>query len=166
MNSMWIIAIVIGALIIAGLAFYAGRLIWQVKEQNQAIAAKRAELAEKRLARNAKLSDSIHLLAKAMKEGQCEYSEGCLRVWVLMSQYSFDQERDLQAHYPGVYAMYDAVKDLPTHEARKKYSKKEIFKQDSVRWRKEKELEADILEDAEKILTEFTADPNSKHVFM
>ena len=62
--------------------------------------------------------------------------------------------------------MYDAVKDLPTHEARKKYSKKEIFKQDSARWRKEKELEADILADAEKILSEFTADPNSKHVFM
>ncbi|WP_105188557.1 DUF2489 domain-containing protein [Pseudoalteromonas sp. T1lg48] len=166
MNGLWIIALVIGALIIAGLAFYAGRLLWQVREQNQRLAKQQAEYAQKRAARNAKLSDSINLIAKAMKEGQCEYSEGCLRVWVLMSQHTSAQELDLEVEYPGVFAMYEAVKDLPTHEARKKYSKKEIFKQDSARWRKEQELEEQILVDSEKLVLQFSADPNTKHVFM
>ncbi|WP_105253250.1 DUF2489 domain-containing protein [Pseudoalteromonas sp. T1lg75] len=166
MTSPWIIALIIGALIVAGLAFYAGRLLWQVREQNQRLAKQQAEYAQKRAARNAKLSDSINLIAKAMKEGQCEYSEGCLRVWVLMSQHSCAQELNLEVEYPGVFAMYEAVKDLPTHDARKKYSKKEIFKQDSARWRKEQELEEQILADSEKLVMHFDADPNSKHVFM
>ncbi|MEM0516180.1 DUF2489 domain-containing protein [Pseudoalteromonas sp. YIC-827] len=166
MSGPWIIALIFGALIIAALAFYAGRLLWQVREQNQRLEKQQAEYAKKRAARNAKLSDSINLIAKAMKEGQCEYSEGCLRVWVLMSQHSKAQEADLEAEYPGVFAMYEAVKDLPTHEARKKYSKKEIFKQDSARWRKEQELEEQILADSEKLVMDFDADPNSKHVFM
>ena len=166
MSALWLIAMIVGVVIIAGLAFYAGRLLWQVREQNRLVEQKRAEYAQKRAARNAKLSDSINLIAKAMKEGQCEYSEGCLRVWVLMSQYQFEHEITLEQTYPGVFAMYEAVKDLPTHEARKKYSKKEIFKQDSARWRKEKELEEQILKDSEKLVQEFAADPNSKHVFM
>ncbi|MEO2268762.1 DUF2489 domain-containing protein [Pseudoalteromonas pernae] len=166
MSAVWLIAIIIGTLIIAGLAFYAGRLLWQVREQNRLVEKKREQYAQKRAARNAKLSDSINLIAKAMKEGQCEYSEGCLRVWVLMSQYQFEQEVTLESEYPGVFAMYEAVKDLPTHEARKKYSKKEIFKQDSARWRKEQELEEQILKDSAKLVQEFAADPSTKHVFM
>ena len=48
-----------------------------------------------------------------MNEKQCDYSEGCLRIWVLMSQYSFDTERDLTSAYPGIYKMYDVVKEMP-----------------------------------------------------
>lgn len=166
MSAMWITALVLGVIIVAALAFYAGRLLWQLREQKRVIAKHKAQLAQKREERNLKLSDSINLIAKAMQQGQCEYSEGCLRVWVLMSQYSFDSEQDLTEQYPGVYEMYEAVKELPTHEARKKYSKKDIFKQDSARWRKEKELEPKILVDVDKIVQRFDADPNSKHVFM
>ncbi|TMS63900.1 DUF2489 domain-containing protein, partial [Pseudoalteromonas sp. S1941] len=95
---------------------------------------------------------------------QCEYSEGCLRVWVLISQYSFDEEVDLQQSYPGVYQMYDEVKEMPTHDARKKYSKKEIFKMDSQRWRAEERLEAEILQDCEKLIVRFKAAAGSENV--
>lgn len=165
MSTAWIIAFIVGAIIIAGLAFYAGKLLFQLKVQNQKIAKLKAERAEKIAARNAKLADSINLIARAMKEKQCEYSEGCLRIWVLMSQYQFDEAVDLSQEYENVFKMYDVVKEMPTHDARKKYSKKEIFKLDSVRWKAEQELEEGILVEAEKIIARFPADPSAKHVF-
>lgn len=165
---MWVAAIVVGALIIAGLAFYAGKLLWQLKVQKDTIAKLQQEqkekLARSRQERNAKLSDSINLIAKAMQQKQCEYSEGCLRVWVLMSQYSFDEETELSQSYPGVHEMYEEVKEMPTHEARKKYSKKEIYKMDAQRWRAEERLEAQILEDCEKLLSRFKPLPGSENV--
>ncbi|PCK30799.1 DUF2489 domain-containing protein [Pseudoalteromonas piscicida] len=168
MNTAWIIAIIIGALIIAGLAFYAGKLLWQLKVQKEQIAKyrekKAAELEVSRQKRNEKIADSVNLIARAMKEKQCEYSEGCLRVWVLISQYSFDEDVDLQQTYPGVYQMYDEVNEMPTHDARKKYSKKEIFKMDSQRWRAEERLEADILKDCEKLIERFKAAAGSENV--
>ena len=42
MSTTLIIAIVIGAAIIAGLAFYAGQLLYKLKEQNKLIAKKQA----------------------------------------------------------------------------------------------------------------------------
>lgn len=168
MNTAWIIAIIIGALIIAGLAFYAGKLLWQLKVQKEQIAKHReqkaAELEKSRQQRNGKIADSVNLIARAMKEKQCEYSEGCLRVWVLISQYSFDEDVDLQQSYPGIYQMYDEVKEMPTHDARKKYSKKEIFKMDSQRWRAEERLEAEILQDCEKLIVRFKAAAGSENV--
>jgi len=85
-------------------------------------------------------------------------------VWVLISQYSFDEELALETTYPGVFEMYDEVKEMPTHEARKKYSKKEIFKMDTKRWRAEERLEAQILKDCDKLLKEFKALPGSENV--
>lgn len=165
MNIAWIIAITVGVAIIAGLAFYAGRLLVQVKAQQEKQAKELAKRQKKIAERNAKLSDSINLIARAMKEKQCEYSEGCLRIWVLMSQYQFSQAVELEKEYEHVFKMYDVVKDMPTHDARKKYSKKEIFKMDSKRWRMEKELEEGILAEAAKLEEFFPADPNTKHVF-
>lgn len=165
MSSIWVIAIIVAVLIVAALSFYAGKLLFQVKVQKEKQQKQIEKLKVKVAERNAKLADSINLIARAMKEKQCEYSEGCLRVWVLMSQYQFNEQVDLETEYQHVFQMYDVVKDMPTHDARKKYSKKEIFKMDSERWRKEKELEHGILADADKLQAYFPADPNTKHVF-
>lgn len=168
MTSSWYVAIVVGALIIAGLAFYAGQLLWQVKTQRENMAKQqakaKAELETKRAERNAKLADNINLIARAMKEKQCEYSEGCLRVWVLMSQYSFETQRDLQTEFSGIFKMYEEVKEMPTHDARKKYSKKEIFKMDSQRWRAEERLADEITADCEKLIGEFHPLPGQENV--
>ncbi|MBQ4834186.1 DUF2489 domain-containing protein [Pseudoalteromonas sp. MMG010] len=168
MSSALIIALLIGAAIIAGLAFYAGQLLYKLNSQKKLIVKKRVEqqqkLEQSRLTRNAKLADSIHLIARAMAQEQCEFSEGCLRIWVLMSQYSFAQERDLTQAYAGIFKMYEVVKEMPTHDARKKYSKKEIFKLDTARWRAEQNLSDEIKADCEKIISEFKAAPGSENV--
>ncbi|MEL0633012.1 DUF2489 domain-containing protein [Pseudoalteromonas carrageenovora] len=168
MSTALIIALFVGAAIIAGLAFYAGQLLYKLSAQKKLIAKTQAEqqkkLKKSRLERNAKLADSIHLIARAMNEEQCEFSEGCLRIWVLMSQYAFEDERDLTVQYPGIFEMYEVVKEMPTHDARKKYSKKEIFKQDTARWRAEEKLNDAIKADCAKIITEFKAAPGSDKV--
>lgn len=165
MNAIWVIAIIIAAAIVAGLAFYAGKLLFQLKVQKEKQQAQIEKLKVKAAERNAKIADSINLIARAMKEKQCEYSEGCLRIWVLMSQYQFSETVDLETEYQHVFKMYDVVKEMPTHDARKKYSKKEVFQMDSKRWRAEKELEEGILAEAAKLEVYFPADPNTKHVF-
>jgi hypothetical protein len=163
-STFWIIAFIVGALIVAALAFYAGTLLRQVKDQNTKITEHKAKLKAQQAQKNTKLADSINLIAKAMKEKQCEYSEGCLRVWVLMSQYVFESESNIETQYPAILKMYDVVKDMPTHDARKKYSKKEIFKMDSARWKAEKDLEDEIQKDLEKVVLQFKADPNAKTI--
>ncbi|MBE0369722.1 DUF2489 domain-containing protein [Pseudoalteromonas sp. MMG013] len=168
MSITWVLLIALGVIIVASLSFYAGKLLWQLKVQKAKIASKQieqqAKLQKAREKRNANLADSINLIARAMKEKQCEYSEGCLRIWVLISQYSFDKEIVLSDIYPGIYQMYEEVKDMPTHESRKKYSKKDIFKMDKQRWRAEERLESAIIIDCEKLATEFQALPNSENV--
>ena len=140
----------LAAVIIAGLAFYAGQLLWQVKQQKLQQELER----QKRLDY---LTHSISHIAKAMQAEQCDYSEGVLRIWVLLDHYNKEQTnpRDYATSYPGFASLYDVVKDMPTHEARKKYDKREIHKMDLQRWRAEKELEEEINKDLNGILEEF-----------
>jgi len=147
---MLYILISIGALIIAGLGFYAGQLLWQVQQQKQ----KQEEESQKR---KDYLTHSISHIAKAMQAEQCEYSEGVLRIWVLLDHYNKEitEPKDYANLYPGFATLYEIIKDMPTHDARKKYDKKEIAKLDMRRWRAEKEHEEQIGEDLDKLLKEF-----------
>lgn len=147
---MWYVISALAVIIVSGLAFYAGRLLWKLKEQNEAVANEKAK-------KEKYLVDSISHIAKAMREKQCEYSEGVLRIWVLLDHYNSGKEspKDYAALYPGFAKLYDVVKDMPTHEARKKFSKKEIFEMDSKRWAAEKEYEQQIDTDLEVLLKEF-----------
>lgn len=148
--------IALGVILVGGLAFYAGQLLWQVKQQNLV----KQEQKDKRLKY---LTDSISFIAKAMKEEQCELSEGVLRIWVLLDHYNSEQEapKDYPALYPGFAALYDVVKDMPTHEARKKQGKQERFKMDVARWDAEKEHNEQIVADISNIMNEFNYQPSS-----
>jgi len=140
----------LGVVVIAGLAFYAGQLLWQLKEQK----ITQQEQKNKRLNY---LTDSIAYIAKAMKEEQCDLSEGVLRIWVLLDHYNSEQQepKDYPNLYPGFAALYDVIKDMPTHEARKKQGKQERFKMDVQRWDAEKDNGEQIAVDIEGIMSEF-----------
>lgn len=147
---MWYVLIALAVLIVVGLAFYAGQLLWKVKAQNEAVAAEKEK-------KQKYLTDSISHIAKAMKEKQCEYSEGVLRIWVLLDHYNRAQSepKNYPEVYPGFAKLYDVVKDMPTHEARKKFSKKDIFKMDTQRWEAEKQYEQQIDTDLDVLMKEF-----------
>lgn len=147
----WVL-VVLAALIVAALAFYAGMLLWQLqqqtKQQQQQLLMAQQQKAEKQRY----LTESIILICRAMLEQQCELSEGALRVWVLLDHLVPERQPDPVSSYPGLHQMYQVVKDMPTHEARKQQSKQQIFNQDKIRLAAEQELKDFILADAKALL--------------
>lgn len=137
MISPWLIAALLGGVIIVGLAGYAGVLLARLRQQNH-----KRERAIAR--RNARIVDSIRVIAMAVREDQCNLSEGAIRLTNLLNTLQFSQPRDFNREYPGLYGLYDKVKDMPTHEARKQYKRNEIMRMDLDRAGFEHELEGQI----------------------
>lgn len=148
MTSTVFAAFVVAAVLIVALAFYAGSLLWRVQQQSKAA---QLELAEKRQY----LRDSIILICKAMLAEQCELSEGALRVWVLLDHLAPEHKLDPITSYPGLYQMYQVVKDMPTHKARKAQDKALTQQQDVLRLKAEQDLKPLILIDADTLLKRF-----------
>ena len=96
MTFNWVLATVAAVLILAGLSFYLGRLLWLLKQQQ----LERQKLVD---AKNADLTQSIVLIAKAMREEQCELSEGALRIWVLLDHLQLANKPDAVQAYPGLF---------------------------------------------------------------
>lgn len=142
------VAAAFGVVIVVALAFYAGRLLGQLKQQNQ---RRDAALAK----RNENLHESIVTIAKAMEQGQCPLSEGALRLVVLLDLRVESLEAKYASRYPALHDMYERIKHMPTHEARKQYPKQEIRKMDAEREGYEQELENVILNDVRQLLKDF-----------
>lgn len=143
------LALILGVIIIAVLAFIAGRLLSQLQLQNK----RRDEAVGKR---NERLHESIVTIAKAMDQGQCPLSEGALRLVVLLDLRVEPSEVNYAQRYTGLHTMYERIKHMPTHEARKQYPKAEIRKMDNEREGYEKELEDVILADVRQLLKDFS----------
>jgi hypothetical protein len=144
----WILVTLAAVLILAGLSFYLGRLLWLIHQQQ----LKQQQLINNK---NAELTESIVLIAKAMREAQCELSEGALRIWVLLDHLQLPNKADAVQTYPGLHKMYQVVKDMPTHQARKERDKKEIRHLDHLREQAEIDLKTEILADVDKLLQFF-----------
>ena len=110
---MWPIILSIIALgIIAGVSFYAFKLLRKLREQNILI-------KQTKIARTKRLKESMVIIAKAMQNGDCNHSEGVIRLSMLLLPFG----QSLQP-YQAMYALYNIVKEMPTHEARKALLKK------------------------------------------
>lgn len=148
MSNTTLMLLVGAAVIVAALAFYAGRLLWQLQQQTKQQQQKKAEKEQY-------LRDSIVLICKAMLEQQCELSEGALRLWVLLDHLVPEHKPDPVQSYAGLHRMYQVVKDMPTHKARKQQDKELTRQQDDVRLQAEQELKEFILADTAALLARF-----------
>lgn len=135
---------IIAALILLGMAAYAVYLLLAVKKQNQAIKAAQQQARQARVAR---LTESIEIIAKAMQSGDCNLSEGVLRLKMLLDPLSNSLK-----NYPAMFALYETVQDMPTHEARRELKKNERMKLDLTRESKEVELETEIQTELNQLL--------------
>lgn len=144
-----------GAVIVAGLAFYAGVLLWRLQQQGIAQKQERLRLEKQAQQKREYLTDSIVLICRAMLEEQCELSEGALRLWVLLDHLVPQRQPDPVTTYPGLHQMYQVVKDMPTHDARKQQSKQQTFLQDKQRIKAEHDLKDFILADTKALLQRF-----------
>ncbi|OOF78588.1 hypothetical protein BKG96_05280 [Rodentibacter caecimuris] len=138
---IWIIILgLLGVFVIATLSWYALRLLKQVKQQKQA-------LLQAKMARATRLKESIEIIAKAMKSKECNHSEGVIRLTMLLMPFG----KNLQP-YPSMMQLYEIVRDMPTHEARKTLEKKERLRLDLKRESAEAKFEQDILEELQQLL--------------
>ena len=145
---MNIVFLLVALFIVAGLAFYAGSLLFKLRTQQQL----RYQKTQQRIR---KISESIQTIAKALEQQQCNLSEGCIRLFHLLEALPVKDKPDFSQQFSGLYSLYNHVKDLPTHEARKAQPKKQTKQQDLQREELEAQLETQILNDV-AVLKTFT----------
>lgn len=148
LSDYWLYFI-IALIVIIPLAIYAGMLLSQLKKQaaEQAVAAQEQQLALKE--HDTKIFNSVVIIVRAMKEEQCDISEGCWRLSVLLDSLRLSSE--LNTLFPSVYELYNAIKHMPILEERKKLEKKDRMKLDFKRIKLEADLAPKIQSDIEQL---------------
>jgi len=155
MNEYWLIALVLAVIIIASLAFYAGKLLKQLSAQKQA--QQQAELARQQaLAKHDQnVLASVKIIVRAMQEEQCDFSEGCWRLSVLLDSLKLSSE--LAQQFPGIFKLYNEIKHLSILDDRKQLEKKQRMKQDYQRMTLEAKLHSEIVSDLD-LLQQYTTE--------
>lgn len=135
---LWAVLSGIALLIIIGLGFYAGKLLFLLKQQ-------KAQQEATRNGRVKSISESIALIAKAMEQQQCELSEGVIRIVNLLNALPLVEPPNYKAQYPHIHSLFIEVSGFAILEERQKLTKVERRKQDLAREQIESEYESKVL---------------------
>ncbi|WP_072670186.1 DUF2489 domain-containing protein [Vibrio injensis] len=135
MNTL--LLVMVGGLIILGLASYAVYLLLQVKKQTQLQQQHQTLAIEKR---NANIFDSVNTLCLAGIQGQCDLSEIAIRVYCIMDYVQGEQRVDFERDYPATAELYHIVKDMPRGDARQAMPKQERMRHNLTRQKAEVRL--------------------------
>jgi len=149
LEEYWSYLLVIAVIIIASLAGYAYKLLKQLKQQT--LRQQQAEQAQQKALRHhdKKVLDSVMIIVRAMKEEQCDISEGCWRLSVLLD--SLKISNGLNTQFPAIFELYNAIKHMPILEERKKLEKKQRMKLDLERTKVEARLQPAIYSDLQQL---------------
>ncbi|MGL5336019.1 MAG: DUF2489 domain-containing protein [Enterovibrio sp.] len=143
----------IAALILFGLAAYAGWLLSALQQQKlQQAAAQKAAIAQ----RNEMLNEHIALIAKAALDGNCEYCEACIRIYMLLNAREEELPRSLELEYPALYEIYLLVKDMPRSDHKGALSNKERAQFSQIREEAALRLQEPLRLEFEQILSQST----------
>ncbi|WP_432455473.1 MULTISPECIES: DUF2489 domain-containing protein [unclassified Agarivorans] len=142
--------LLIAALIIVALAVYAALLVGRLFGQNKVI--KQAVVK-----RNQRLLSDISYIAIAMQQQRCGLSEGVIRLCNLLVALQTPKLIDWSQRFPAVFQLYDAINELPTHEARNRLPLPQRKRQDQHREAHEQALEQQILQEA-KVIAQLNID--------
>ncbi len=140
---MWISLSIIGAIIIITMVAYAVYLLLALQKQKKA-------LTNARSARTERLKESVIIIAKAMQNGDCNHSEGVIRLKMLLEPLG---RKKLNA-YTAMFQLYEVVMDMPTHQARRELKKNERMRLDLTRESAEAELEQKIKLELHQLLAD------------
>jgi hypothetical protein len=86
-----------------------------------------------------------------MIQKQCELSEGCWRLSMLMNSLT-DHIIELNDKFPAIFKLYSDISHMPILEARKALTKQQKLAFDLERMGVEQALEADVYVDLELLL--------------
>jgi len=159
MDNFWFIALFIGLAIIIGLAIYAKQLLSQVKEQQRLQQQAQEQKTQALRQHDTKVLNSVVIIVRAMKEKQCDFSEGCWRLSVLLDSLKASDSHNGQ--FPAIFTLYEKIKHLSILEARKDLNKQARMKEDLQRMKLEAEMQPAIVADLE-LLHQFANEQLSK----
>ncbi len=137
-------------IIIAALSGVAVYYLWQVKKQNEQLKQQQAEQKKAWREKKEELAKDIKFIAQAMVQEQCEITEGCLRIKVLMDHLDTDLQH--KPEFKTIQHMFSLTSSMPTHQAYKALSPKERFKLDNQRYRYEDEHRDNVLAEAKQLM--------------
>ena len=146
------IAIIVTLSAIAG--YYSLKLRGLKQQQNEQIQLNRQAWLDSQ----EELAADIRFIAKAMVQKQCEITEGCLRLKVLMDR--LDETLQHHSDYQTIQLHYQKTAHMPHHQAYQALDKKQQYKLDQDRFELENQHRQQILLEAELLSSyEFKA-PN------
>ena len=97
---IWIIILILIAFFVIGfLAWYALRLLKKLKQQRELIVKAKS-------VRTLRLKESINVIARAMQSGECNHSEGVIRLAMLLMPFG----KNLQM-YPAMAQLHEIVRE-------------------------------------------------------
>lgn len=132
--------IIVGLVVIAGLGFYAGNLLFKLRRQTQLQTQARHKRIES-------IEESIRTIALAMQQQQCNLSEGVIRLVNLLEAIPVKRTVSYETKFPAVHKLYANIQHFPTHEARNQLTKAERRRQDREREQVESEFETDVIKE-------------------
>lgn len=140
---MWTtILFILAIVIVVAMAVYAGYLLLALQKQRKAIENARS-------ARAKRIKESVVIIAKAMQNGDCNHSEGVIRLKMLLDPLGHKLKT-----YQAMYQLYEVVMDMPTHEKRRELKKNERMRLDLQRESAEADLEKKILLEIHQLLSD------------
>lgn len=151
MSNYWSLLILLGCVIIIALAIYAAKLLKQLKQQRAAQEQQKNDIIKQHQLHDSKALSSVEIIIRAMKEEQCDLSEGSWRICVLLSSLKLNSA--LEQQFPSVFSLYEQIKHMPILEERKKLEKRERMKLDLDRMKAEVALKDSIHKELEALQT-------------
>ena len=140
---MWkTVLLLVAVCIIVGMIGYATYLLLALQKQKKA-------LQQARRNRINRIKESIEIIAKAMLNGDCNLSEGVLRLKMLLEPVGMSIKNHVT-----MLQLYEVVETMPTHEARRELKKNERMRLDLQRESTEAELESKIKSELNRLLTD------------
>ncbi|AAU36836.1 MULTISPECIES: DUF2489 domain-containing protein [Basfia] len=137
---------ILAIIIIVAMAGYSIYIFRELHKQKR-------RFAQARQARIARLHESITIIAKAMQSGECNHSEGVIRLKMLLEPLG---QKEIDA-YHSMHRLYQTVKDMPTHDSRRALKRNERMKLDLARETAEAELEEKIKSELEQLLADIAS---------
>ena len=140
---MWkTVLLLVAVCIIVGMIGYATYLLLALQKQKKA-------LQQARRNRINRIKESIEIIAKAMRNGDCNLSEGVLRLKMLLEPVGMSIKNHVT-----MLQLYEVVETMPTHEARKALKKNERMRLDLQRESAEAALEKNIKLELHQLLAD------------
>jgi len=134
-------------LVLSCIAAYYLIKLRKVKEQQQ---EQIEENHQAWLKRQQELVADLRFIASSILQGQCEITEGCMRLKVLMDH--LDKELALKTEFQTIQFYYQQTINMPHHEAYKALTRKQQFSWDKKRFALEEKYRDQILVEANHLV--------------